>query len=279
MEVIKMRKALFTLSLAFLMIIISGVSVYAADPIRGDAADSVGPRNVVYDHWSLLNVKETITDLGGGTWKYSYEFTNTDVDGIWHFGVWSHFGTSFPTIFVEKGDWYASGLSIEEVIPPYDARNLDPDIVWVTSTWGPNWPYSTNPIVVGEHVSGFSFTANVYDPSPKYYFYELQGSYAGESGIISAVGLTGEPGSINGYVKDIETGTPLRALVIAINAETKDKSIAITNANGYYEISDLAPGIYWVLAIKRGYKVGIKRAEVVAGEETTVNFELSPKPE
>ena len=87
-------------------------------------------------------------------------------------------------------------------------------------------------------------------------------------------------GSINGHVKDAVTEEPIpKAIVIAINAETKEKTIDITNADGYYEIPDLEQGIYLVLCIKKGYKPGIKKVEVIAGEETPVPFELSPNPE
>ena len=83
-------------------------------------------------------------------------------------------------------------------------------------------------------------------------------------------------GSINGHVTDI-AGEPLRALVITINSETKEKDKAVTDVDGDYKIPELEPGTYLVLCIKRGYKLGIKKAEVVAGETTTVDFQLIPK--
>ncbi|MBC8233343.1 carboxypeptidase regulatory-like domain-containing protein [bacterium] len=81
-------------------------------------------------------------------------------------------------------------------------------------------------------------------------------------------------GAINGYVTNI-AGGPLRALVIAVNDKTKVK--AVTDVDGYYEILDLEAGIYWVLCIKKGYKPGIKKAEVKSGETTTVGFQLLPQ--
>jgi parallel beta-helix repeat protein len=84
-------------------------------------------------------------------------------------------------------------------------------------------------------------------------------------------------GSINGTVTDM-AGNPIKfALVIAVLGETKVK--AFTGSDGYYEIQDLEPGAYWVLCIKKSYKPGIRKAEVVAGEETTVNFKLREKPD
>ena len=84
-------------------------------------------------------------------------------------------------------------------------------------------------------------------------------------------------GSINGTVTD-RAGNPIElALVIAVSDETKEKDF--TDSGGYYEILALEPGTYLVLCIKKGYKLGIRKAEVVAGEETTVNFRLKEKPE
>jgi hypothetical protein len=84
-------------------------------------------------------------------------------------------------------------------------------------------------------------------------------------------------GSINGTVTDM-AGKPIKwALVIAILGKTKEKDF--TDSEGYYEILNLEPGTYRVLCIKRGYKLGIRKAEVVAGEETTVNFKLIEKLE
>lgn len=79
-------------------------------------------------------------------------------------------------------------------------------------------------------------------------------------------------GSIIGIVTDV-AGNPIKfALVIAILGETKQK--AFTKSDGCYEIPDLEPGIYLALCVKKGYKAGIKNAEVIAGQETIVNFKL-----
>jgi len=79
-------------------------------------------------------------------------------------------------------------------------------------------------------------------------------------------------GSITGTVTDT-AGNPIKgALVIAILGETKIK--ASTDSNGYYQILDLEPGVYLALCVKKGYKPGIKKAEVIAGQNTEVNFKL-----
>ena len=85
-------------------------------------------------------------------------------------------------------------------------------------------------------------------------------------------------GSIFGHVTDLLVGNPIEsAFVIAIDTATKDKYIALTDENGDYEISDLISGAYWVYCTKKDYRPGLKKVEVVAGEETMVNFRLRRK--
>ena len=77
------------------------------------------------------------------------------------------------------------------MIPVYDGRNLDPDIVAFAATNAPDWPDTIDPIVPGETVQGFTFTAYTYNNSPKWYFYEtVEDGYAGDTGHVAAVGLT-----------------------------------------------------------------------------------------
>jgi hypothetical protein len=84
-------------------------------------------------------------------------------------------------------------------------------------------------------------------------------------------------GTVAGIVTNIE-GNPIKlAFIIAINADNKDKYKALSKRDGYYDILNLPPTTYWVIGIKKGYKAGLKKAEVVAGETTTVDFQLIPK--
>lgn len=83
---------------------------------------------------------------------------------------------------------------------------------------------------------------------------------------------------INGRVTNTESvGIPLKALVIAINLETKEKSKAVTDVSGGYSIPDLQQGDYLVLATKSGYKPGVQKVVVETGKATTVIFKLTPK--
>ena len=78
-------------------------------------------------------------------------------------------------------------------------------------------------------------------------------------------------GSINGNVTDCQTGDPIEsALVIAIRKPTlAGNAVPIewrfwtfTDEDGYYEISDLELGEWWVIGIKRRYKLHIAKIEV-----------------
>ena len=81
-----------------------------------------------------------------------------------------------------------------------------------------------------------------------------------------------DTGSINGTVTDI-AGNPLRALVSVINIKW-----TLTNPDdGFYEITDLEPRTYLVIAIKRGYRAGFARVAVEAGKTITQDFKLRPK--
>ena len=86
-------------------------------------------------------------------------------------------------------------------------------------------------------------------------------------------------GSIDGTVTDLEGNLIKWALVIAVDSETKEKYNDFTDINSYYGILDIPVGTYWVICIKKGYKAGLKKAEVLAGETTTVDFMLTPKLE
>jgi len=90
------------------------------------------------------------------------------------------------------------------------------------------------------------------------------------------VGGEPPPGGIAGTVTDADTGDPIAgARIIAMNPQTKARDT--TDNDGYYEIPDLEPGKYWVICIARGYKLGIKKADVAAGPPTIVDFGIAPR--
>ncbi len=149
---------------------------------------------VRYLYESPLTVIETITAIGSRAYEYEYSFTNVDTSPIWHFAVYTTFlptpGT--PSNFTEYPDWNNFMSDMIVVHPEADARNLDPDISYKVATAPQSWRDFDSGIEPEQTVSGFSFRANHYDPSPKYYSYEtLASGYSHENGgMKAAVGQT-----------------------------------------------------------------------------------------
>jgi hypothetical protein len=168
-------------------------SAAAQNPVAGGGE---GDRSAQWLYDSPLCVVETITDLGGGLWEYSYQFENTDTNHLWHFGVWSNFDpvTSTATWSTHPA-WAFGQVQIDGVSPEYDGRNLDANIRYLANTWGPSFPNTTDPINPGEVVDGFKYIASQFDDSPKYYFYETveSGWAVNNGGFLAAVGQTCGP--------------------------------------------------------------------------------------
>jgi hypothetical protein len=153
--------------------------------------------NVSWDYDSPLNVQENITDLGGGSWRYSYSFVNVDSSPIIDFGVFTNFATNGQTGGTTfANNWFLLWFDNAGLQSAYVGTNLDPAILGITYTGG------GTAIPIGANATGFSFTADIYDPSSKYYFYETvaSGFSSNNGGNVAAVGITGvvipAPGAI-----------------------------------------------------------------------------------
>ena len=133
---------------------------------------------IQWDYESPLTVVEDITDLGAGEYRYEYSFTNVDASPVFVFGVYLTFEARGEHTFTTHAEWRDPFFRyLERVSSVYDASNLDESIigfVWSDScknlAVGVVCP-AENMILVAEYAAGVSFTASVYDPSPKFYFY------------------------------------------------------------------------------------------------------------
>ena len=162
-------------------------------------AGGTGGNTIDWYYQSPLTITENITDIGGGCYQYDYSFVNVDSSPIWSFGIYTTFAVENVYTFSGHSSWGTVSLAMTEVFPEYDARNLDPAILRDTHTWTEPWQDSATSIQIGEAASGFSFTALMYDPSPKYYEYEtIASGYARTNGTgkVAAVGLTPEPATV-----------------------------------------------------------------------------------
>jgi hypothetical protein len=156
-----------------------------------------GGSSVSWYYWSPLTVTETITNLGGGSYRYSYSLVNVDASPIWHLGIYTDFvtdgsvgGTKFSGHASWGGpDWVPNASAFSE----YVGTNLDPSILGFTNTFTMPWEDQATSIQIGEVASGYSFVASTYDPSPKYYYYETIASgytQTNGTGKVAAVGTT-----------------------------------------------------------------------------------------
>jgi uncharacterized surface anchored protein len=85
-------------------------------------------------------------------------------------------------------------------------------------------------------------------------------------------------GAIGGVVIDAGTGRPLERAVVVAEGEN-GRGRAVTNARGYYCITELGAGMYRVVASRNGYmrQVYRDRVPVRSGETTEgIDFALSP---
>ena len=144
---------------------------------------------------SPLTVYETITDIGGGDYRYEYSFENVDDALIHSFGVYTEFVTDGENTFTGHPTWIAPiSALVTDFYPEYDARNLNPDILYMNAS-GYEW-YGINPsyaIAVDEEAYGFSYISSVFDSTPKYYQYETIASgnaHTNGTGKVAAVGTT-----------------------------------------------------------------------------------------
>lgn len=174
-------------------------------------APSAARADIDWYYTSPLVINETITDLGTGEYRYAYSFANTDTSPIWHFGVYLthvaypelfHYPAPGSTPFAAHEAWDGPAYVQMDgpVSPAYDARNMAPSIAALVGTHTEPMVDPVEAIQLGEMATGFSFVSPIYDPDPKYYFYETIASghtQTNGTGKVAAVGLTPEPATLS----------------------------------------------------------------------------------
>ncbi|MDX1617444.1 MAG: TonB-dependent receptor [Balneolaceae bacterium] len=83
-----------------------------------------------------------------------------------------------------------------------------------------------------------------------------------------------QPASVNGYVKDAESGETLIAANVALQETRKGTS---TNASGYYTITNIEPGRYSLQVSYIGYRKFEREISLSGGEELRLDVELVPE--
>ncbi|GLI84555.1 hypothetical protein ANABIO32_22650 [Rossellomorea marisflavi] len=93
--------------------------------------------------------------------------------------------------------------------------------------------------------------------------------------------LQPNPGIIQGTVRDALTNLPIPNASITVRQFSGDGPIittTLTDANGFYQTTQLSPQSYVVIASKEGYGTATASAEVASGQVTSVDLLLTPNP-
>jgi len=243
---------------------------YPGNPVLGDALseNTVLFDGTEYKTWYV--VKEGIsyaTSPDGISWV---KYPDNPVLGPGEPWTWNWYGIHAPTVLFDGTEykmWYGGG--------EYGSNYR---IGYATSDDGVSWvKYAGNP-VLDLGTPGTWDDYYVHSPTVLFNGTKYQMWYTGrgeDTRIGYATSIPGTTGSINGTVTDM-VGFPLLSLVIAIKKPIKKGTLS-KPPDGYYEITDLEPGDYLVLAIKKRYRAGFARVTVEAGRTTTQDFQLRPK--
>jgi len=90
--------------------------------------------------------------------------------------------------------------------------------------------------------------------------------------------LDSNPGTISGTVTDSSTSNPIAGAHIEVFSGSILIACALSDPNGDYIITGLAPDTYNVEAMATNYQEQVKEAVVTAGNTTVVDFDLDSNP-
>jgi outer membrane receptor for ferrienterochelin and colicins len=97
--------------------------------------------------------------------------------------------------------------------------------------------------------------------------------------LAAPAGLQAQTGTVTGAVRAADTGNPLVAAVVQVVGPDGGRvSSSLTNQSGRFQVSNVPPGTYTVLAATTGYATGrVENVTVSAGQSGVANFDLAPR--
>lgn len=84
------------------------------------------------------------------------------------------------------------------------------------------------------------------------------------------------PGALTGVA--VFEGAPVADAVVIVRRGGEEVARSVTTADGRFGFRELRPGAYMVEAVKRGVGAGVARAEILAGQTTSVRIQLRGEP-
>ncbi len=157
--------------------------------------------------------------------------------------------TPIPGATIEvRNEFVIIATAITDPSGNYNIPDLEPDTYTVTVIASDFQSQTTNATVVSNQTTIVDFT------------------------------LTDNPGAISGTVTDAITTDPIPDATVAVFQGSVLIDFALTDVNGTYTISNLAPGNYTVLAIAQGFESAFSTETVMAGATTVANFALDSTP-
>jgi uncharacterized surface anchored protein len=139
-----------------------------------------------------------------------------------------------------------------------------------TAITDPNGNYQISDIEPGDY--------NVIANKANFQMKAIEAIVKSNSKTIVNFALLGNPGTISGIVTNATNSKPIANTTIALYMGKIFFGFALTDMNGRYEITDLAPGNYFVVATAQGFQTQFTTKTVFSNEITTANFVLNSNP-
>ncbi len=143
--------------------------------------------DIIYHHNdSRVDINLDISDLGGGTYGYTFSFINRESSELWDFAVWTIEPVSTLSGSFERN----VSIHLDQVFSEFDARNLDSSLSWLNGMYYPSNRFQTAPdsgLPIDDSAFLY-FEANFFETSFHYGYQTLDSGHASSNGGFFAAG-------------------------------------------------------------------------------------------